>query len=215
MSLDNAVRLLWNYHQLNLSPQKSDIIFVLGSHDLRVAEYGASLFLKGLAPWIVFSGGHAHQGDLLETGWPLSEAETFAKVAAEAGVPREKMILECRASNTAENIRFTEKLLKEKHILFNKILAVQKPYMERRALATLQVNWPEKELLVTSPPLSLEDYPNEEISREEMIHLMVGDMQRIIEYPARGFQISQQIPETVMSAYKYLIQEGYNKHLIQ
>jgi len=211
---ERAVQILWDYHQLNQTPREADIIFVLGSHDLRVAEYGASLFLNGLAPWIVFSGGVAHEGDLLKTGWELSEAEMFAQIAESFGVPRNRMILESKAKNTGENVRFTEKILREEKIPYDRILAVQKPYMERRAWATIKVYWPEKELTLCSPPLSLEEYPNKHIGRNEMIHIMVGDLQRIAEYPTRGFQIVQEIPENVMSAYNLLVRNGYTRHLI-
>jgi len=212
--LDRAVRTLWDYHQLHQTPREADIIFVLCSHDLRVADFGAQLFNSGFAPWIVFSGGIAHHGDLLETGWELSEAETFALAAENAGVPRSKMILECNARNTGENVRFTEEILKNRRIPHQRVLAVQKPYMERRAMATLKVYWPDKNLTICSPPLTLEEYPGKEITRENMIHIMVGDLQRIIEYPARGFQIPQPIPENVMSAYNLLLKEGYTRHLI-
>ena len=124
------------------------------------------------------------------------------------------MILECNARNTGENVRFTEEILKTRRIPHQRVLAVQKPYMERRAMATLKVYWPDKDLTVCSPALSLDEYPGKEISRETMIHIMVGDLQRIIEYPARGFQIPQPVPDDVMSAYNLLLREGYTRHLI-
>ncbi|MFX1547197.1 MAG: hypothetical protein ACFFCU_13430, partial [Promethearchaeota archaeon] len=50
-------KIIWNYHHMNHKLEKSDCILVLGSHDIRVAEYAASLFLEGWAPIIIFSGG--------------------------------------------------------------------------------------------------------------------------------------------------------------
>src|SRR3989338_5454204 len=44
---------------------------------------------------------------------------------------------------------------------------------------------------------------------------MVGDMQRIKEYPAKGFQIEQGIPNEVWQAYEFLVAQGYNKRLIK
>ena len=44
---------------------------------------------------------------------------------------------------------------------------------------------------------------------------MVGDVQRIKEYPAKGFQIEQEIPDEVWTAYEELVQEGYTEHLIK
>jgi hypothetical protein len=42
-----------------------------------------------------------------------------------------------------------------------------------------------------------------------------GDLQRIKLYPERGFQIAQDIPEDVWSAYEQLVHAGYDKFLIQ
>jgi uncharacterized SAM-binding protein YcdF (DUF218 family) len=211
----NAARNLWDYHHINHDVEKSDLIFVLCSHDLRVADYAAALFLKGLAPWILFSGGMAHHGDLLETGWDKSEAEMFADCAEAAGVPRNRMILECQAKNTGENILLSEIILKELNIPHHKILAVQKPYMERRAYATIKIHWPDKEVMLTSPSIDFKDYPNEDVSIDELINIMTGDLQRIIKYPARGFQIEQKITKDVLAAYKYLLDAGFSRHLIQ
>jgi len=48
----------------------------------------------------------AHQGDLLATNWDKTEAEVYADEAVALGVPRERIVLEPRAMNTAENVRF-------------------------------------------------------------------------------------------------------------
>ena len=40
-----------------IAHEPSDLILVLGSHDTRVAERGAELFLNNYAPLILFSGG--------------------------------------------------------------------------------------------------------------------------------------------------------------
>ena len=50
---------------------------------------------------------------------------------------------------------------------------------------------------------------------ERVINIMVGDLQRIKEYPAKGFQVYQEIPEQVWYAYEMLVQSGFNKHLIK
>lgn len=40
---------LWDYHHVNHVIEKSDCILVLGSHDTRVADRGAELYLQGFA----------------------------------------------------------------------------------------------------------------------------------------------------------------------
>ncbi len=204
--------MIWEYHHLNHKLEKADCILALGSHDTRVAERGAQLFLEEWSPLLIFSGGI---GRLTPESWNEPEADKFAKVAIEMGVPKEKILIENASSNTGENIKFTKKLLVEYGIDPKKIILVQKPYMERRAYATCKKVWPEKEVIVTSPQLSFEEYPNGEISEDEIINIMVGDLQRIKIYPERGFQIQQEIPDDVWTAYGQLVGAGYKEHLIK
>jgi len=214
-SADQSAIKIWDYHHIKHKLEMADCILVLGSHDLRVAEYGARLFLDGYAKSIIFSGGIAHAGELLETKWKRPEAELFSEKAIEMGVPRDKIIVENQSTNTGENIKFTEKILKEKGLNFKSLIIVQKPYMERRAYATAKLPWPDKKLIVTSPPISFEDYPNKEISKNDLINLLVGDLQRIKTYPEKGFQIFQEIPKDVWAAYEKLVKLGYTRHLIK
>jgi uncharacterized SAM-binding protein YcdF (DUF218 family) len=184
----------------------------MGSHDLRVAERGAQLFLEAWTPRLIFSGG---LGNLTRGLWDQPEADRFAEIAVCLGVPREKMLIENRSTNTGENIRFTQDLLAELRLDPRSFILVHKPYMERRAYATFRQVWPEKRVVVTSPQIRWEDYPNEEISQREVIDIMVGDLQRIRLYPTKGFQIPQDIPPEVWAAGQRLIQLGYSQHLIK
>jgi uncharacterized SAM-binding protein YcdF (DUF218 family) len=211
LEVERWARLVWDYHHLNHPLAHADCILVLGSHDIRVAERGAQLFLQGWAPLLVFSGG---LGRLTEGRWNQPEARLFAEVALKLGVPAEKILIEDRSTNTGENIQLARQLLAEQGVHPQKLILVQKPYMERRAYATLKQQWPDVEALVTSPPLSFEAYPNAEISQEEIIHIMVGDLQRIKLYAERGFQIPQEIPAEVWQAYERLAAAGYVNHLI-
>ncbi len=202
--------ILWAYHHVGHAVQPADCILVLGSHDTRVGLRGAELFLAGLAPWLMLSGGIGN----LTQSWKEPEADVFAHIARNLGVPAEKILIENRSTNTGENIEFSRALLHERGLDPKSFLVVQKPYMERRAYATFKKRWPEKEIRVTSPQIALADYPNAEIAMEDVIHIMVGDLQRIIEYPAKGFQITQTVPPPVLQAYTNLIHLGYTRHMI-
>lgn len=205
-------KLLWDYHHMKHEPEKADCILVLGSHDLRVAERGAELWLQGWAPLLIFSGG---LGNFTRGIWEESEADQFARIAVEKGVPRESIYVENKSTNTGENILFTRQLLQTKNIDPASFIVVQKPYMERRSYATFKKHWPDKKMVVTSPQISFDDYPNTEIQLERVINIMVGDLQRIKMYPEKGFQIHQEIPEKIWKAYERLIELGYNHHLIK
>ncbi len=203
---------LWNYHQMNHALAKSDCILALGSHDLRVAERVAELYLQGWAPLVIMSGG---LGNFTREIWTESEADKFASIAIENGVPEDVILVENKSTNTGENILFTEKLLAEKGLNPQSFIVVQKPYMERRAFATFKKHWPDKKLLVTSPQISFETYPIEEIPLERVIHIMVGDLQRIKHYPEKGFQIYQKIPDEIWDAYERLVALGFDRHLMK
>jgi hypothetical protein len=43
----------------------------------------------------------------------------------------------------------------------------------------------------------------------------VGDLQRIIEYPKREFQTTQEIPTEIFDAYEKLVGLGYTEHMLQ
>lgn len=209
--IDKLAKIIWEYHCLHQKLEKGDCILVLGSHDIRVAEYAARLFLEGWASLIIFSGG---LGRLTREVWNETEAEKFARVAMGKGVPREKILIENTSSNTGENILFTRKLVEEKKLLLKKFIVVQKPYMERRAYATFKKIWPENNLVVTSPPISYEKYPDTLRTKEDVIGIIVGDLQRIKLYAEKGFQIPQKIPSRIWDAYEKLVAAGYTKHLI-
>jgi uncharacterized SAM-binding protein YcdF (DUF218 family) len=204
-------RTVWDYLHMNHDLRPSDAILVQGSHDLRVAERGAELFLQGLAPLLIFSGG---LGNLTREIWVEPEARQFARIARNLGVPEEAILIEDQSTNTGDNVRFTKRLLEERGLDPMSFILVQKPYMERRTYATFRKLWPDKDAVVTSPLISYDAYPTEEIPLERVIHVMVGDLQRIRLYPAKGFQIEQEIPDEVWQAYERLVALGYTGNLI-
>ena len=218
-TMDDRIRALaekiWDYHQLHHELSKADAILVLCSHDTIVAERGAQLFLEGWAPLLVFSGG---LGSITKHLWSEPEADLFAAIAVRMGVPAESILIENRSTNTGENVLFTRQLLAERHIDVRRVILVQKPYMERRSYATFKKLWPGPEPVVTSPRVSFADYlragSHETLSIDDVVSIMVGDLQRIRLYPAKGFQIHQDIPEDVAQAFDELVKAGYDKRLV-
>ena len=69
--------------------------------------------------------------------------------------------------------------------------------------------------MITSPQISFDNYPTDDIPLEKVINIMTGDLQRIKLYPAKGFQVYQEIPPEVWDAYEKLIDAGFNEHLIK
>jgi uncharacterized SAM-binding protein YcdF (DUF218 family) len=201
-----AARTIWDWLRVGGEPGRADIILVLGSSDVRPAERGARLFLEGRAPLLVLSGGRGRY-----TGtWPRPEAEIYAEAAERLGVPRTAMVLEDRSTNTGENIIFTRRLLEGRGIDPRRIILVQVPFMERRALATVRRYWPGKDVRPTSPPISFDGYPAGGLDRSHLILRLAGEVQRMLEYPRLGFQAPDEVPGTVVAAWRELRELGYD-----
>ena len=212
MTVDEAAQRIWDYHLMGHELERCDLIWALGSLDLRVADRVAELWHEGMAPLIVMSGG---LGNFTEEIFDKPEADLFAERAMELGVPEEAILIENRSTNTGENVQFTRKLLEGRGISVSRVIAVQKPNMERRTFATISRQWEGLEVKVTSPQLSMEKYCNEVVPKEMLIHIMVGDLQRIMKYPELGYSAEQEIPDEVREAFEILIEAGYTGHLIQ
>ncbi len=204
-----AAETLWNYHRLGAPPQPSDAILVFGSNDLRVAEHAAALFHRNLAPWLLFSGA---RGRMTEH-WKVTEAEAMAQVARSLKVPADRILIENEATNTGQNIQFARQTLTRNNIAIHRAIVVQKPYMERRTIAALDVQWPDATFTASSPPLTLAEYCTGDLTYQLVIDAMVGDFQRIIDYHHLGFSSKQPIPEPVMEASRFLIAKGHTSQL--
>jgi uncharacterized SAM-binding protein YcdF (DUF218 family) len=210
--IDHDAEIVYEYHRMGMRLQPAEAIFALCSLDKRVAERAAQLFLDGYGSYLIYSGG---VGRLTANRFTEPEAQVFANVARSMGVPDDRIIVECKSTNTGENIRFTHSLLQQSGHNPQSFILVQKPYMERRTYATFSKQWPDPKVTVTvtSPQLSFSEYPDAENPRDLVINIMVGDLVRIREYSVKGFQIPQDIPAHVWAAGQRLIAEGFDGHL--
>nr|WP_184944107.1 YdcF family protein [Planomonospora venezuelensis] len=183
----------------------------LGSHDLGVAAFAAELYHAGLFPVVVFSGGNS---PTTAARFPRGEAVHYHEHALELGVPDSAILLEPRAGNTGDNITFSRQVLAETGIHPASVLLISKPYMERRAFATARKLWSEAELVCASEPLEFDDYIKSIGDERLVIDMLVGDLQRVIQYPQLGFAIAQDIPEDVHAAYEALLAAGFTSRLL-
>ncbi len=205
MRLYRHIETLWDYMQLKHELKPADCLFVMCSNDLRVAEHAAKLYHQKLAPLIVFSGGEGRFTDGL---FEKSEAETFAEIAKLSGVPSEAILLETKSTNSGENVRFTEQRLKEEGKQCSSFILVQKPFMERRAIATFEKQWqsPYTQLQVSSAALPFFEYINEDMPLMMVLEALMEDFSRVKSYPEKGFQTEQNIPQQVESSYQALLE---------
>ena len=215
-NIRHAVDTIWSYLRIGTNPGPAECMIVLGSRDDRVASYAAGLAHTYNYDAIVISGGIAHQNDLLVTEWSeTTEAEHFYEVMRTSGLTH-KVLLEVQATDTGGNAYLSYTLLKAQGILPLSILVVTKPYMERRALATFEKQWPEHgvSIQVSSPPSTFDTYCNDAQPIGDVINIMVGDLERIIYYPELGYQTKQDVSSEVLQALSVLKSAGYTKRLL-
>ncbi len=205
------VETLWRYHDMRHELRPCDVGIGLGSHDLGVAVIATRLFQAGLFPWIVFTGANA---PTTVERFPRGEAVHYREYAVEQGVPPEAVLVEPRATNTAENLEFSRALLAERQIPVKSVLIMSRPYQQRRAYATCRLMWPEVDVVCASNPLELDDYVASIGDPRRVVDMLVGDTQRIEVYAERGFAIPQEMPDEVRTAFERLIAAGYTSRLI-
>jgi uncharacterized SAM-binding protein YcdF (DUF218 family) len=205
-----AAQLIWDYHQMGHDPRPCEAGIGLGSHDLGVATLAADLYHAGLFPVLVFTGANS---PTTRERFPRGEAVHYADQATALGVPQSAIIIEPGAANTGQNISYSRTALAGAGISPGSVMLISKPYMQRRAYATARKLWPEVTVVCVSEDLSLDDYLKQMDDGKLVIDMLVGDLQRVIEYPARGFAIPQEVPADVEDAYGRLIAAGFDSRL--
>ncbi|MFE2811905.1 YdcF family protein [Streptomyces nigra] len=204
-------RCLWDYHQMGHTPQPCSVAIGLGSHDLGVAETAVDLYKRGMAPLLVFTGSTS---PTTRERMPRGEAVHYRERALELGVPDSAILVEPRARNTGENIRFSRELLEGAGDDVSSVLLISKPYEERRAYATARKLWPEVEIVSASTPMTLDEYVDSIGDARLVIDMLVGALQRLLIYPEQGFMISQSVPDDVREAYERLCHAGFTSRLL-
>ncbi|MGC0315253.1 YdcF family protein [Kitasatospora acidiphila] len=203
---------LWDYHHLHHPLRPCDAAIGLGGHDLGVAACAAELYHRGLFPVLVFSGGRSrvHPERL-----PRGEAVRFRERALELGVPEDVILVEPDATNTGENISLSRAVLASAGIAVRSVLLITVPPVERRAFATCRRQWPGVEVVCASAPGELGEYMRAIGDEKDVLDMLVGELQRVVEYPRRGFAIAQPVPDDVRAAYERLRSAGFDSRLIK
>ncbi|MEU1130833.1 YdcF family protein [Streptomyces sp. NPDC005900] len=202
---------LWDFQQMGHEPSPCSVAVGLGSHDLGVADTTVDLYRRGMMPVIVFTGATSRT---TRERMPRGEAEHYRERAIELGVPSDAILVEPRARNTGENIRFSRALLEERGVPVSSALLVSKPYEERRAYATARKLWPEVEWVSASTPMAFAEYVDAIGDPHLVIDMLVGAQQRLMVYPRQGFMIEQAVPENVAAAYERLRTSGFTSRLL-
>ena len=135
------------------APQKAGAIVVLAGgvgesgkagqgYEERV-EYSTKLYREGYAQSLIFSSGYMYV---------LKEPLIMKLMATSLGVPEQAIILEDKAKNTYENIKYVKDILDEKGI--KKVLLVSSPYHMLRVSLVARKIAPGIEVICTPIPYS-------------------------------------------------------------
>lgn len=192
-------------------PGPAELVLAMGGSDLRVADTAARAFFQCGARWLVCTGGYGKDtAELL----PEPEAVLYARRCAGAGVPEDRILVESRSANSGENFRFARALLAERGIFPGSGVVAAKPYMAKRAWATAAMQWPEVRWGVACQQIGLARYLEGSDDPDTVLHLMVGDLQRLRVYAGR-FQAPVEVPGPVWAAYERLAANGYDRFVIR
>lgn len=189
--------------------EPADAVIGFGTFDLSLARFCGDLQAQGAARIVIFTGGiGAGTADL---GQPEADAWRDELRRAHPNFPADDLIVENRSTNTAENIRFTAELLTRSHprLAFGRglrtALIVASPARLRRAWLTLRHLVPAVRVIRCLPPADFE--------RECAVHdskgilflpHLAGELDRIVEYPARGWIVAEPLPPSIAAAHAVL-----------
>jgi hypothetical protein len=205
-------RRLWDYLRLGIPVRSAECLLVFGGHDLGVAERAAELYAAGIAPFVVVSGGSRAVPDGSDSD---TEADAIAAVLLRRDVPKDAIALERLASNTSENFWLSAELLRDLGLDPQKFLVVQKPYTERRTLATARRRWPAKQVAVTSQQIGFAEYCAGDIPVSRILSMLAGEALRLENYMATGLiDLDEPVPVDLLEAAHALQAAGFNSRIL-
>tara|TARA_B100000683_G_scaffold262591_1_gene289866 strand:+ start:5220 stop:5858 length:639 start_codon:yes stop_codon:yes gene_type:complete len=207
MNITELAQVLWNYHQVIIKSSSVDVIIGVGSYDIQTALHCAELYYKKVADTIVFTGG---LGDPSVRQWGKPDAEAFTDKAIELGVPWDAIHLETKSTSLNKQIENALQFVKP----ISSAMLVAQPNALRNALATAEITAPDIKWFSSCIDRELTEPVAFNHTFEDLIHEMVGDIQKLIEYSKIEALTNQEIPKKVLSAYQELIKKGFTKHCV-
>ncbi len=209
------LKVLWDYTHLNQTLEKSDLIIGCGCGNLQIPVKCSNLLKEGYAPKILFCGG---LGKITKDIFKKSEAEVYKDIALKEGISEKDILIENKSTNTGDNFRVSLKILEDNNIKANKIIIVHGPFSERRTLSTAKIILKNRQLSITSPDMSFEeflDYLEQNKHKEkEIVSIIVSDIQKMIVYPQFGWQVEENVPDNVLKAYYFFKNLGFDDYIL-
>ena len=166
-------------------PRRADaiVVFAGGVGESGKAGGGAQermkqavdLYRAGWAQYMVLSSGYVYS---------FREAESMRALAVDQGVPAGNIVLEQRATNTYENVKFVDEILKDHR--WTSILLVSSPYHMRRALGVWHKVAPGI-AVVPTPPAQSQFYDHGRGASLEQVRGVAQEYLAMFAYWRRGW----------------------------
>jgi len=170
---------------VSAAPERADaiVVFAGGVGESGRAGGGAqerlgraiALYRQGYAPLLLFSSGFVYT---------FHEAQAMRALAIDAGVPASAIVLEERATNTYENVKFVDELLRSRGA--TRILLVSSPYHMRRALLVWHRQAPQLTVIPT-PVEQSQFYDHTRGASLEQVRGVLQEYVAIFAYWRRGW----------------------------
>jgi uncharacterized SAM-binding protein YcdF (DUF218 family)/glycosyltransferase involved in cell wall biosynthesis len=145
-----------------------------GGAQERIAQ-AVALYKSGYAPVLILSSGYVYS---------FQEAEVMRALAVDQGVPASAILLERRAANTYENVRFVDDILREHG--WRRVLLVSSPYHMRRALLVWRKQAPDVSVIAT-PVAQSQFYEHARGATLEQVRGILQEYVAILGYWRRGW----------------------------
>ncbi len=159
-------------------PVAADIIMIPGGSRSQLMEKACELFKKGLAPYILPSGGPNKNIPQWKSEW-----EFLRNIALSSGIPEKAILQEDKALNTLENAILSRQVVDAKQINILKVLFVCKAHHARRALMTYQTAFPNNIQFIVIPIVDERDVRKDNwYLNEAKIKIVMSEVEKIGQY---------------------------------
>lgn len=188
--LDTILEYLGEETPINALPEV-DAIFGFMYYRQQIAEHIVKVYKRKEAEKIILTGKGG--GDFIPKNFK-TEAEHFASILMNAGIPEQSLILEKESLNILENVRFG---IKASHAIgfFPKSLVVcSMPPLLRRVRATFQKQFPE--IIVYGSAFKM----HTGWFTYRRIKGLLRELDKLEEYAKKGHMAAVVIPEKVLLA---------------
>ncbi len=191
----------------------ADAVMGFGLFDLALPRFCGDLFAQGRVRRIIFSGGiGVGTGNLVGAEADAWRAELRR---SHPTIGDEHVIVENQSTNTGENLERTTELLVFSHpeLAFGggiqRIILAASPSRLRRVRLTFRQQHPGVAAIGACPPAS---FDRERAAYAEngynYIDHLAGELDRIVNYPARGFIAAEPLPVEIAAAHAVLKSGG-------